>query len=138
MTLAHLKAQTAQEIDEGKATDKWQVYRWLYEVKDIARVGDRSLAVLNALLSFLLDNELSEENGLVVFPSNAQLSLRAHGMAPARLRQHLAALLECGLITLTDSPNGKRYSRKGRRDHRRVRLLPGAAAGTRRRAAAGC
>ena len=115
MTLAHLKAQTqAQEIDEGKTADKWQVYRWLCEGKDMIGVGDRSLAVLNALLSFLPDNELSEENGLIVFPSNAQLSLRAHGMAPATLRRHLAALLECGLITRKDSPNGKRYSRKGR------------------------
>jgi replication initiation protein RepC len=115
MTLTHLKAQTeAQEIAEGKVADKWQVYRWLCEGKDIIGAGDRSLAVLNALLSFLPDNELSEENGLIVFPSNAQLSLRAHGMAPATLRRHLAALLECGLITRKDSPNGKRYSRKDR------------------------
>jgi replication initiation protein RepC len=115
MTLGHLKAQTeAREIEEGKVADKWQVYRWLCESKDVIGVGDRSLAVLNALLSFVPDNELSEENGLIVFPSNAQLSLRAHGMAPATLRRHLAALLECGLITRKDSPNGKRYSRKGR------------------------
>jgi len=115
MSLAHLKAQTqAQEIDEGKTADKWQVYRWLCEGKDVIGVGDRSIAVLNALLSFLPDNELSEENGLVVFPSNVQLSMRAHGMANATLRRHLAALIECGLITRKDSPNGKRYSRKGR------------------------
>ena len=115
MSLAHLKAQTqAQEIEEGKTADKWQVYRWLCEGKEIIGVGDRSLAVLNALLSFLPDNELSVENGLVVFPSNVQLSMRAHGMANATLRRHLAALLECGLITRKDSPNGKRYSRKGR------------------------
>jgi replication initiation protein RepC len=113
MTLAHLQAQTqAQQVEEGKVADKWQVYRWLCEGKDMVGIGDRSLAVLNALLSFLPDNELSEENGLIVFPSNAQLSLRAHGMAPATLRRHLAALLECGLITRKDSPNGKRYSRK--------------------------
>ena len=115
MTLAHLKAQQqAKEIEEGKAADKWQLYRWLCEAKDIVGVSDRSLAVLNALLSFLPDNELSEENGLVVFPSNVQLSLRAHGMAPATLRRHLAMLIECGLITRKDSPNGKRYSRKDR------------------------
>ena len=69
--------------------------------------------MLNALLSFLPDDEPSAENGLVVFPSNVQLSMRAHGMANATLRRHLAALLECGLITRKDSPNGKRYSRKG-------------------------
>ena len=66
------------------------------------------------LLSFYPDSELSEENGLVVFPSNAQLSLRAHGMADATLRRHLAALVGCGLIIRRDSPNGKRYARKGR------------------------
>jgi replication initiation protein RepC len=115
MSLAHVKAQSqAREIEEGKAADKWQLYRWLCEAKDIVGVSDRSLAVLNALLSFLPDNELSEENGLVVFPSNVQLSLRAHGMAPATLRRHLAMLVECGLITRKDSPNGKRYSRKDR------------------------
>ncbi len=115
MSLGQLKTQAeAQDIDEGKSADKWQIYRWLCEGKEIIGVGDRSLAVLNALLSFLPDNELSVENGLVVFPSNVQLSMRAHGMANATLRRHLAALLECGLITRKDSPNGKRYSRKGR------------------------
>ncbi|TXR49477.1 plasmid replication protein RepC [Phyllobacterium endophyticum] len=115
MTLAHLKAQhQAREIEEGKNVDKWQLYRWLCEAKSIVGVRDRSLAVLNALLSFLPDDELSEDNGLVVFPSNIQLSLRAHGMAPATLRRHLAMLVECGLITRKDSPNGKRYSRKDR------------------------
>jgi replication initiation protein RepC len=65
------------------------------------------------LLSFYPDNELSEKNGLIVFPSNKQLSLRAHGMADTTLRRHLSALLDCGLILRRDSPNGKRYARKG-------------------------
>lgn len=115
MSLGQLEAQRqAQTIDQDKTADKWQIYRWLCEGKDIIGIGDRALAVLNALLSFLPDNELSSANGLVVFPSNAQLSMRAHGMASATLRRHLAALVECGLITRKDSPNGKRYSRKGR------------------------
>ena len=49
-----------------------------------------------------------------MFPSNEQLTLRAHGMAAATLRRHLAMLVECGLIRRKDSPNGKRYARKGR------------------------
>jgi replication initiation protein RepC len=115
MSLGQLKTQAqAQDIAAGKTADKWQLYRWLCEGKEIIGVGDRSLAVLSALLSFLPDNELSADNGLVVFPSNVQLSMRAHGMANATLRRHLAALLECGLISRKDSPNGKRYSRKGR------------------------
>jgi replication initiation protein RepC len=115
MSLALLAAQKdCREIPEGKAVDKWQVYRDLCEGKTFIGIGDRALAVLAGLLSFYPDNELSEENGLIVFPSNKQLSLRAHGMADTTLRRHLAALLDCGLILRRDSPNGKRYARKGR------------------------
>ena len=35
-------------------------------------------------------------------------------MAPATLRRHLAALVEAGIIIRNDSPNGKRYARKGK------------------------
>ncbi|MFU0505761.1 plasmid replication protein RepC [Pseudaminobacter sp. NGMCC 1.201702] len=115
MTLAHLHARQAlHEIPEGKIVDKWQVYRDLCEGKSIIGVGDRALAVLAGLLSFYPDNDLSEENGLIVFPSNKQLSLRAHGMADTTLRRHLAALIGCGLVLRRDSPNGKRYARKGK------------------------
>jgi replication initiation protein RepC len=41
------------------------------------------------------------------------LMLRAHGMAPTTLRRNLAALVDCGLVIRRDSPNGKRYARKG-------------------------
>jgi replication initiation protein RepC len=114
MSFALLAAHNeSREIPEGKAVDKWQLYRWLCEGKSLVGIGDRSLAVLAGLLSFYPDNELSEENGLIVFPSNKQLSLRAHGMADTTLRRHLSALLDCGLILRRDSPNGKRYARKG-------------------------
>ncbi|RUX92593.1 replication initiation protein RepC [Mesorhizobium sp. M2A.F.Ca.ET.040.01.1.1] len=115
MSLAMLAAQKETlESPKGRVVEKWQVYRNLCEGKSIVGVGDRALAVLNALLSFYPDNELSEENGLIVFPSNTQLSLRAHGMPDATVRRHLAALVDCGLILRRDSPNGKRYARKGR------------------------
>jgi len=50
---------------------------------------------------------------LVVFPSNKALSQRAHGMAGTTLWRHLTALVAAGLIQRRDSPNGKRYARKG-------------------------
>jgi replication initiation protein RepC len=65
-------------------------------------------------LTFYPDDEISEEKGLIVFPSNAQLSLRARGMTPATLRRHLAVLVDAGLILRKDSPNGKRYARRDR------------------------
>ncbi len=115
MSLAMLAAQSeSREIPKGRVVDKWQIYRNLCEGKSIVGIGDRALAILNALLSFYPDSELSEENGIIVFPSNAQLSLRAHGMPEPTVRRHLAALVDCGLIIRRDSPNGKRYARKGR------------------------
>ncbi|ESY90508.1 plasmid replication protein RepC [Mesorhizobium sp. LNHC229A00] len=115
MTLALVQANTAaREIPEGALVEKWQVYRWLCEGKTIVGVGDRALAVLSGLLSFYPDDQISEENGLMVFPSNAQLSLRAHGMPSSTLRRHLAELVSCGLIIRRDSPNGKRFARKGK------------------------
>ncbi|NKL21163.1 plasmid replication protein RepC [Rhizobium leguminosarum] len=115
MTLAMLATQfKTAEIDPERSVDKWKLFRSLCEARERIGVSDRALAVLNALLSFYPKPELSEEHGLVVFPSNAQLSLRTHGMAPTTLRRHLAALVDAGLIIRNDSPNGKRYARKGK------------------------
>ncbi|MFD1197932.1 plasmid replication protein RepC [Brucella gallinifaecis] len=113
MTHALLSAQKkAREIPAGLSVDKWQLHRWLCEGKRVFDLNDRTLSVLSALLSFYPENTLCETNGLVVFPSNKQLSLRAHGMADATLRRHLAALVDAGFIARQDSPNGKRYVRR--------------------------
>ena len=117
LSLGMLAAQvSARDIDEDAAIDKWKVFRDLSAARPRLGLSDRTLLVLNALLSFYPQTELSAANGLVVFPSNAQLSLRAHGMAPATLRRHLAALVEAGLIVRKDSANGKRFSRKSRQE----------------------
>lgn len=104
---------TARECPPGSSVDKWKVFRALCEAKIMVGATDRALAVLAALLSFHPQQELEADEDLIVFPSNAQLALRAHGMAPATLRRHLAVLVECGLLVRRDSPNGKRYARKG-------------------------
>ncbi|ASY65121.1 Plasmid replication protein RepC (plasmid) [Sinorhizobium sojae CCBAU 05684] len=115
MTFGMLASQiTAGRVAPAQSIDKWKLFRTLCEAKTVIGVSDRSLAVLNALLSFYPGAELSGNTGLVVFPSNAQLSLRTHGMAETTLRRHLACLVETGLIIRRDSPNGKRYARKNR------------------------
>jgi replication initiation protein RepC len=117
VSLGMLAAQvSARDIVQDAAIDKWKVFRDLSAARPVLGLSDRTLLVLNALLSFYPQVELSAANGLVVFPSNAQLSLRAHGMAPATLRRHLSALVEAGLIVRKDSANGKRFSRKARYD----------------------
>ncbi|WP_137132671.1 plasmid replication protein RepC [Rhizobium sp. FY34] len=115
MTLALVKdqLQTAQSTLE-KAVDKWKVFRDVCEAKDVFGFQDRSLAVLHALLSFYPETHLADEGGLVVFPSNAQLSIRAHGIAGTTLRRHLGALVDAGLIQRRDSPNGKRYAHRSK------------------------
>ena len=114
LTLAHVANQAlAKSRPPEKAVHKWQVFRAICAARARLGVSERALSVLNALLSFHPETVLTGE-GLIVFPSNQQLSLRAHGMAPATLRRHLAVLVDGGLIVRRDSPNGKRYARKGR------------------------
>ncbi len=113
LSLAHVASQlTAKARPPDKAVHKWQVFRAICTAKARIGVSERALAVLDALLSFHPETTLSGD-GLIVFPSNEQLALRAHGMAPTTLRRHLAALVECGLVIRRDSPNGKRFARKG-------------------------
>ncbi|WP_081160671.1 plasmid replication protein RepC [Ensifer aridi] len=113
VSLAQIKGQMrTAEIKPGKTADKWKVFRDACEARAVLGIQDRALAVLDALLTFYPDNELCEDRGLVVFPSNDQLSVRAHGIAGTTLRRHLAALVDAGLIQRKDSANGKRYARK--------------------------
>lgn len=114
MTLALVKRQIqTSESKTGRTVDKWRVFRDAGDARTLLGLQDRALTVLNALLSFYPASELSEEKGLIVFPSNAQLSVRANGIAGTTLRKSLAALVDAGLIIRKDSPNGKRYARKG-------------------------
>lgn len=94
--------------------DKWSLFRDLCTARTCFGISDRDLVVLNALLTFLPGKLLEDGSDLIVFPSNKSLSERAHGMPESTLRRHLAALVGSGLITRHDSPNGKRYARRGR------------------------
>jgi replication initiation protein RepC len=113
MTLALVKGQLQSTGDRSeRPVEKWKVFRDIAEARQLLGLQDRALAVLDALLTFYPGNELSAGEKLVVFPSNAQLSVRAHGIAGTTLRRHLAALVEAGLVHRRDSPNGKRYAHR--------------------------
>jgi replication initiation protein RepC len=113
VTLALVLRQDAlADIRQGKTADKWKVFRDTAAAKEHLGIHSNSLAVLDALLSFYPDNELRQDASLIVFPSNVQLALRAHGMAGATLRRHIAVLVDAGLIVRRDSANGKRFARK--------------------------
>nr|WP_149744309.1 plasmid replication protein RepC [Rhizobium sp. NFACC06-2] len=114
VTLAQVKGQ----IEVGSArlrqpVDKWMVLRDICDVRAELGLRDRAIAVLRALLSFHPTIELSADENLIVFPSNAQLSSRANGIAETTLRENINLLVKVGIIHRRDSPNGKRYVRKG-------------------------
>src|SRR5271157_5103346 len=133
LSLAMVASQAATENFAARpgssetVVHKWRLFRALTEAKGPLGVTDRALSVLHALLSFHQETALTlpvtdrraddtagqGSAGIVVFPSNKELSIRANGMAPATLRRHLACLVEAGLIIRRDSPNGKRYARRG-------------------------
>ena len=133
LSLAMVASQASARDFAGKPgsleaiVHKWRLFRALTEAKTPLGVTDRALSVLHALLSFHQETALTlpaadrraddkdgeGSAGIVVFPSNRELSIRAHGMAPATLRRHLACLVEAGLIIRRNSPNGKRYARRG-------------------------
>lgn len=113
--LALLKRQLDRpEVPQGRGVDKWKVFRDACEARELLCVQDRALAVLNALLTFYPETELCADQGMVVFPSNAQLAVRSHGISGRTLRRALASLIEAGLIERHDSPNGKRYAHRDR------------------------
>ncbi len=99
---------TPQARSPDETVHKWQMFRTICSSKARTGVSERALAGLDALLSFHPETTMSGED-----PSNQQLVLRAHGMAPTMLRRRLAALVNCGLTIRHDSPNGKRFARKG-------------------------
>lgn len=116
LTAAQVSAQANAAACPSEATvDKWAVLRHVAVARGELGLSDRALAVLSALLSFHPETALCVRGtgDLIVFPSNASLCLRAHGIGEKTLRRHLAALVEAGLVIRRDSPNGKRYARKG-------------------------
>ena len=114
LSLAMMAAQAAAKACPDDATaHKWRVFRNLTEAKDRLGLNDRALAVLSALLTFHPETALMPGADLVVFPSNRELAVRAHGPSPTTLRRALALLVEGGLVIRRDSPNGKRYVRRG-------------------------
>ena len=112
LTLAMVASQAAAKAcPEDRVVHKWKIFRAITDARDRLDISDRALTVLNALLTCLPETALTPGN-LVVFPSNASLSERTHGMAGTTLRRHLFALVNAGLIIRRDSPNGKRYARR--------------------------
>jgi replication initiation protein RepC len=112
LVLAHIATQMAAKHRPPEAVaNKWRVHQDLCTAKLRLGLPDRSLIVLEALLTFHPETVLTGDD-LIVFPSNERLALRAKGMALTTMRRYLAVLVDAGIIIRRDSPNGKRFARK--------------------------
>ena len=116
LTAAQIAAQAAASRPAGIVAEKWRVLHDLTAARARLGLSSATLVVLEALLTFLPETMLAPTDDapdLVVFPSNRSLAARARGLSEAALRRHLSALVEAGLVIRRDSPNGKRYARRG-------------------------
>jgi replication initiation protein RepC len=110
---AHLRVIERPEASvPGKPVNKWELLRELSKAQAAFGVTERDLTVLQGLLSFFPDDALGGNAEMVVFPSNKTVCERLNGMPCSTMRRHLSRLVEAGLLTRRDSPNGKRYVRK--------------------------
>jgi replication initiation protein RepC len=69
--------------------------------------------VLQTLLGFHPETELGGDLPAVLYPSNKAICERLNGMPCSTMRRHIARLVDTGVIQRRDSPNGKRYVRRG-------------------------
>ncbi|MDR0252750.1 MAG: replication initiation protein RepC [Brucellaceae bacterium] len=105
--------QTPRDTEQDNTSvDRWKLLRALTEAREAYQLSSRTIAVLEALLSFYPDKMLDGRTPLIVFPSNHELSMRLRGMSTPTIRRHIAILVELGFILRRDSPNGKRFVRR--------------------------
>lgn len=86
---------------------RWRIRDDLVRALRFYEIGPKHTAVLSALLSFM------RHRTPIVFASNRTLSTRLLGMAERTLRRHVARLVEKGFLRRVDSPNRKRWARRG-------------------------
>jgi len=104
--------QTPPELPPN-GVNKWEALRELATARTVFGLSDRDMTVLQALVSFHQETTLGDTpSNLVVHPSNKSICERLNGMPCSTMRRHLAHLVQAGVITRRDSPNGKRYARR--------------------------
>ena len=102
-------ARTSELLSADNAKpDRFTLIETVRRAASELQIGPPVVATLDALLSCLPPNRTHD----LVFASNATLVMRRHGISDRTLRRHLADLIEAGLLSRVDSPNGKRYSKR--------------------------
>jgi len=102
----------AKACPAGARVNKWKVLNAIRVAAPALALTATAIRLLGALLSFHPGDELVVGQNLIVFPSNRSLAGRAD-MSESSVTRGLPGLVQPGMILRRDSPNGKRYARKG-------------------------
>ena len=116
LTLSLLQATRAAEAFTGLPPDVTRPGQILAAFKAAApRLGlaPRLVHAIDWLFKFTQPQDWEAGARPIVWPSSA-LQQEALGLSRSQAKALNSGLIEAGLITMKDSPNGKRY---GRRDH---------------------
>lgn len=109
--LEHQQHKPVERLSQS--INKWELLKELSTARKRFGLTDRELTVLQVLLSFYPETDLSAASDkIVVFPSNAAICDRLNGMPCSTMRRQLARLVQTGFVVRRDSPNGKRYTRR--------------------------
>lgn len=113
LTAVQLKHQTARP-PTSESVSKWDALRRLATARQHYGLSDRDLTVLQTLLGFHPETQLGGSSAApIVYPSNKAICERLNGMPCSTMRRHIGRLVDVGVILRRDSPNGKRYVRRG-------------------------
>ena len=117
MTPGLLKADRAAESFAGLPEGVKSPGQLLAALKTAApRLGisPRIVHAVNWLFRFTQPQDWEEGRRPIVWPS-ASMQEEALGLSPTQVKEINRRLIELGLITMRDSPNGKRYGRRHER-----------------------
>jgi replication initiation protein RepC len=114
MTPGLLKADRTAEGFAGlpdKVTSAGQLLAALKAAAPRLGVSPRLVHAVDWLFRFTQPQDWEQGSRPVVWPS-ASMQQEALGLAPSQVKEINRRLIELGLVTMKDSPNGKRYGRR--------------------------
>lgn len=113
ISLVQLKNHADAMHADIAPVSKWDALRRLATARQHYGLSDRDLTVLQTLLGFHPETQIGGDTPAIVYPSNKVICERLNGMPCSTMRRHIARLVDTGVILRRDSPNGKRYVRRG-------------------------
>ncbi|MDR3740805.1 MAG: plasmid replication protein RepC [Terracidiphilus sp.] len=119
LTPGFLEADRAAACFNGLPEGVTSPTQLLAALKAVApRLGlqHRLVYALDWLFRFTQPQDWGRGRRPIVWPS-AAMQEEEFGLSPTQVRATNRALIEAGLVTMKDSPNGKRYGRRDRQGH---------------------